>query len=426
MNVLFVVPYVPSLVRVRPFNLIRSLGERGHRVTVLTLAVTADDREDADRLAALCASVRCLPMPRVRSLWNSLRTLPTAAPLQSAYSWQPDLAAELAALTAAARTNGKGNGRGFDVVHVEHLRGARYALMARRLNGQGARAGVPVVWDSVDCISHLFRQAASRSQSLTGRLMTRLDLSRTERYEAELVRTLDHILVTSPRDKAALLGLLSPEETMRRNTAVTVIPNGVDLAYFQPAPAQERDPATLVVSGKMSYHANVAMVLHLANAIMPLVWARRPDVQLQIVGKDPGSEIRALAQHPQVTVTGTVADIRPYLWRATAAIAPLTYGAGVQNKVLEAMACATPVVTSSVALSSLTAVAGRDLLVADTPAEFAENIMTLLANPAGAADVGSHGRCFVETHHNWNHIAGRLEAVYAQASAHERQQRVRA
>jgi glycosyltransferase involved in cell wall biosynthesis len=113
-----------------------------------------------------------------------------------------------------------------------------------------------------------------------------------------------------------------------------------------------------------------------------------------------------------VTVTGTVADIRPYLQKATVAVAPVTYGAGIQNKVLEAMACATPVVTTSRTVSALTAVPGRDLLVADEPKAFAETILCLLANPTERAAIGGAGHNYVKTYHNWAGIAAQLEEVY--------------
>jgi len=95
------------------------------------------------------------------------------------------------------------------------------------------------------------------------------------------------------------------------------------------------------------------MVNYLVAEIMPRVWQKRPGVQLMIVGKDPTADIRDLCANPQITVTGTVDDIRPFLWKATAAVVPLVYGAGIQNKILEAMACGTPVITASRALSSL-------------------------------------------------------------------------
>ena len=144
-------------------------------------------------------------------------------------------------------------------------------------------------------------------------------------------------------------------------TSISVLPNGVDLGYFYVGEELKREPATLVISGKMSYHANVSMTLEMVREILPVIWDQRPETKLWIVGKDPPREIQELGQHPKITVTGTVPDIRPYLQNATIAVAPITYGAGIQNKVLEAMACATPVVASSQAVSALNTISGKDI-----------------------------------------------------------------
>jgi glycosyltransferase involved in cell wall biosynthesis len=191
-----------------------------------------------------------------------------------------------------------------------------------------------------------------------------------------------------------------------------VLGNGVDVEYFRPAEDNARKPATIVVSGKMSYHANVTMALFLVREIMPIVWARRPDAKITIVGKDPAPEVRALAQHPAITVTGTVDDLRPYVQHATMAAVPVTYGAGIQNKVLEAMACATPVIATPQAVVALAAVPEQDLLVAPDANGVAQAILTLLADPAKQRAIGAAGRTYVETHHNWRNIAAQLEEIY--------------
>jgi polysaccharide biosynthesis protein PslH len=404
-RILFVVPYVPNLIRVRPYNLIHHLAAAGHEVTVLTLWSSESERENAAALAGHCEHVIALPLSRRQSLWSCFLALPQRAPLQAAFCWQPGLARQLVALAGP-------NGRkrpAFDVIHVEHLRGARYGLHYRRhVNG-----GAPVVWDSVDCISHLFRQAASLSKSRLNRLVARLELGRTERYEGWLSAQFDRVLVTSQSDQRALEQLA---RTYRGpaggQVEVSVLPNGVDLDYFRPGDPAGRESETVVISGKMSYHANVTMVLHLLEEVMPRVWAVRPEVKLNIVGKDPSPAVQAAARRPNVTLTGAVADVRPYLQQATVAVAPIRYGAGIQNKVLEAMACATPVVASPQAASALQAVPGRDLVLADEPSVMAQEILSLLSTPAKARRMGDNGRDYVQRNHDWKHVTGQLVETY--------------
>ena len=402
MRILFVVPYVPNLIRVRPYNFIRHLAERGHEITVATIWTGEHEMESLKALEAISAQVHAVRLPTWRSILNCARALPTREPLQAVYSWQPELSRRIHHLTDSR--NGTAP---VDVVHVEHLRGVRYGLALVRRS-----AGVPVVWDSVDSISLLFRQAVAKGGNPLGRGLRRFELGRTERYEGWLVGQFERILVTSPADQLALESLAGAGGARGR---VRVLRNGVDLDYFQPGDSTKRESNTVVLSGKMSYHANVAMATHFVREIMPPVWAARPDVKVLIVGKDPVREVQALGEHPGVTVTGTVEDIRPYLQRAAIAAAPVQYGVGIQNKVLEAMASAAPVIAAPQAISALNVVPGRDVQVAGEPSIFAQALLNLLNDPGQRERLGSAGRTYVEENHDWRVVAGKLEEVYQQA-----------
>ncbi len=415
MNILFVVPYVPNLIRVRSYNLIRFLAMKGHQVTVIAPKSSEKEEKDIEKLKAICHDVYTCDLPAWRSFYNTLTALPGSVPLQAVYSWHP-------ALAKKARTilDDQAKDEKFDIVHVEHLRGARYGLA---LKSQACpKAAVPIVWDSVDCISYLFRQASKQSKKGLSRWLTRFELSRTEKFESWLVTQFDQVLVTSRVDKEAFASLPPGGENHKVAQKISVLPNGVDLDYFHEDTRFVREPATLVVSGKMSYHANVTMTLHLVKNIMPLIWSRREDVKLWIVGKDPPREIVALSENQAITVTGTVEDIRPYLLRASAAATPITYGAGIQNKVLEAMACGTPVISSSQAVSSLDVKPAVDLMVADEPYEFAEKVIELLDDPERCKRMGQYGRDYVTSHHDWNKIVYQLVSIYDQIVSEQKLQ----
>jgi glycosyltransferase involved in cell wall biosynthesis len=170
------------------------------------------------------------------------------------------------------------------------------------------------------------------------------------------------------------------------------------------------------MTGKMSYHANVHAARRLLDEIMPRVWRRRPDARLLIVGRNPPRALRRRARDAAgpVTVTGTVFDMRPYLHQAAVAVAPLVYGAGVQNKVLEAMASGLAVVASPCALAGLSPEASEGALCAEGSCGLAEHIADLLDRPDRAEALGRAGRAFVERHHRWDAMAERLQEVYAQ------------
>ena len=399
MDILFVVPYVPNLIRVRPYNLIKYLAGRGHRLTVVTVWSDEKERADLENLKPYCHHLEAVHLSQARSIWNCLMTVPTSSPLQSAYCWTPGVTTSM--VSRFGESYGK---KVFDVAHVEHLRGAQYGLYLKNNHPT-----LPVVWDSVDCISLLFQQAAQRSNKRFNRWLTQFELNRTKRYEGWLLKQFDRTVVTSPADRDAFVSL---NNGILDKFTPSVIPNGVDLAYFTKGKYESREPATLVISGKMSYHANVTMVMHFLNDILHRIRASRPDVKVLIVGKDPPREIIAMGDSEEVIVTGTVSDIRPYLQKATIAIAPLTYGAGVQNKVLEAMACATPVVASPKAVSALEPKFGLDLLVAEDPVSFADAVLQLLGDPSRLQQLGYNGRKFVENYHRWEVIAAQMEGIY--------------
>ena len=407
-DILFVVPYTPNLIRVRPYNLIKALSANGHRVHVLTLWSDAAERTDVEGLRSIADKVTAFSLPRWRSLLNCVQALPGREPLQAAYCWHPQAAAELAELARA------GGLPAYDVVHIEHLRGVRYGLSLQDVHGGRSPNGTPpIVWDSVDSISHLFRQAAQKSKSRISRWVTRLELARTEPHEEKLARQFDRVLVTSANDRDAFLGL--PNVDVKAiGERVSVLANGVDLEYFRPDQGTVRRDNVLIVSGKMSYHANVSMVLHLVEQVMPLIWEKKADAELWVVGKDPAREIRALEGHPGIRITGTVPDLRPFLRQAAVSLAPLTYGAGIQNKVLEAMASGTPVITYPAVISALKVRPGEDLMVANSPEEMAACAVKLLGEAALRQRLSAAGRRYVEENHNWGKIAERLEVIYAE------------
>lgn len=394
MRILYITPYVPSLIRVRPYNLIKHLSRRGHLVTVLSLQSTGQEEKDARELQGCCHCVETVKLTRQQSFLNCLKALPTVTPLQAAYCRSLDMQRLIERVLAEEQ---------FDVVHVEHLRGAHF--------GQ-AVVGRPKVYDSVDCISLLFEKALHSAPSLAGRFLAWLDLARTRRYESRLIGQYDKVLVTAPQDKEALWEL-NGRSGEQGGEKIAVLPNGVDLEYFTFADGA-REPETLVFSGKMSYHANVAAASHLAQEVMPLIWARRPGVRLEIVGNNPPQAICALARDERVHVTGFVPDLRPHLARATVSVSPMRYSVGIQNKVLEAMASGTPVVASSQACAALQVRDGTHLFVADDPATFAERVLRLLDDSALRREMAANGRNYVEERHDWRAIAADLENIYAE------------
>lgn len=368
-------------------------------MTVATLWDSAADREALNQLERDGITIIAERHTRLHAAGNCLRALTGSDPLQAHFSWNERLARRL------RRHIERGD---VDVVHVEHLRGLRYALL---LAGHATRPTPPVVWDAVDCISTLFGQAASQAPGMATRLLARFELTRTRPYEGRAVGRFDHILVTAQRDRADLLAL-APAHTA--TSVIHVLPQGVDLEHFTPV-AAAREPDTLLMTGKMSYHANARAAVWFASAVMPDVWRTHPRTRFLIVGQRPPRAVVRLAADRRVVVQGEVPDLRPFLTSATIAVAPIQYGVGIQNKVLEAMACATPTVASTRAVDGITATPGQDLLVAADAHAFAAHVRELLDDARRRTALGAAGRRFVETHHDWSRIGRELEDVYRSA-----------
>ena len=223
-----------------------------------------------------------------------------------------------------------------------------------------------------------------------------------------------HAITTVADADAAVIRQLAPR------VPVHVTPNGVDAAYFAPIDLVE-EPETVLFFGAMSFPPNVSAVLHYYNDILPLVRRELPGVRLVIAGRDPAPQIAALASDPSVTVTGMVDDMRPWLARATVTICPMVSGSGIKNKVLEAMAMARPIVSTTLGIEALDVVSGRELVVADTPADFAAGLVNLLRDREARRRMGAAGRDLVVRRYSWEACAASYDTIYAQLAARREQ-----
>lgn len=398
LRILFVAPYVPSLTRVRPFNLIKQLAALGHRVTLCAVATPGES--DAAEIRPYCDSVDIEPVTRAQSWWNCLRALPSDEPLQARYGYSQRLQWRIDELLSGRR------GDVFDIVHIEHLRAAILGWSVKQ----------PHVFDAVDCISQLFAQTATLGTGIVSRWGARFDLPRTRLFERRILENFARVLAISADERAALAALAaSPERSAER---IWVLPNGVDLEYFQPV-TTARDPATLVFVGRMSYHANVGAIEFLARDILPQVWRVRPEVRLKVVGENPSPQLDrwVAASNGRIVLTGTVPDVRPHVAQATLAVCPVTYAVGMQNKILEAMATATPTITTPGGARGLAATDGQELVIAADADTFAAQILALLGDTPRRARLGAAGRRYVERAHDWRASGEQLEAIYREQIA---------
>lgn len=396
-RLLFLTPYPPSRIRVRSYGFVSHLMKE-HSVTVLALC--AGKREEEDALALQREGFNIITVQEKRNVQflRGLRAFASQLPLQVAFCASPGLGIALNELLDSGQ---------FDLLHIEFI---------RALGVVPEHLPIPAVWDAVDCTSQLYEKGAYFGATLMIRFIGRREARLTRSYELKQLQRFRHVLVTSERDRQALLDVGDELETAdRRSLAeVTVLPHGVDQQYFQPYTGP-RKPGTLVFSGKMSFHANVAGVLTFVKYILPHIWKQRPDIKLIIAGSDPPLSIRRLGHDPRIEVTGYVPDLRPYIAQAQVSVCSLPYAVGIQNKVLEAMALGTPVVATLSAVAGMQTVAGQDLLVADTPEAFATAVLRVLDDHSLWNNLSKCGLSYITAHHNWEDILKRLMLVYTLA-----------
>lgn len=232
------------------------------------------------------------------------------------------------------------------------------------------------------------------------------------RFEQSVAKRADRSIFVSEAE-SALFRTLSGLGSDR----VVTIENGIDLDFHNPSAAFEPlDPAMrgagplITFTGQMDYLPNIDAATNFANHVFPLIRDIRPDVRFAIIGRNPPPEVEKLREHPGVLVTGAVPDVRPWVAAADIVVAPLTIARGIQNKVLEAMAMARPVIASPAAAEGIDAVADRDLLVANEE-EMASLVLRLLDNPMWAARIGRQARSQVEGRYSWQDRLAPLAAL---------------
>jgi sugar transferase (PEP-CTERM/EpsH1 system associated) len=384
LRILFVTPYVPSSVRIRPLALIRELARRGHQVTLVCLVQPEWEARYLKEVTPYCQAVHPVYLKRLEPYPRLAASLFTPQPLSVAYCDSPSFRRTVESLAQR---------EAFDLVHTEFVRAAPATM---GLNGR------PKVFDLVDSTALAYRRSIRAAQvPWKQRMVAVIEWSKLRSYERQIVRRYDRALISSPADAGEL----------QSDRPLEVLPNGVDLTYFA-YDTGKRKEAEITFLGKMSYYVNVASVLWFYRQVFPRIRQARPEARLVIVGRDPAQEILALAEDPAVEVTGTVADVRPYLQRATLTICPMVSGAGIQNKMLEAMAVGAPCVATSLACQALQIQPGREALVADSAADFAQSVIALLENAQKRQELAEAGRRYVERCHDWQAIGAKLENVY--------------
>ncbi|MBI4605068.1 MAG: TIGR03087 family PEP-CTERM/XrtA system glycosyltransferase [Planctomycetes bacterium] len=392
MNVLYLtqrVPFPPNRGdKIASYHAIRHLS-RKHSVFVAALAESEEELEHSSELSRLFVVDAALRTPAAARV-SVLMALVTGEPLSVAYYRSRALAKKVARRVEQIP---------FDAVIAFSSSMGQYADLV---------PGVPLIADFVDMDSRKWELYAKASR-----------WPRSAVYALEERRLLEYERKLAGRAACTLVRTEAEREDCRRlipGRRFEVLSNGVDLELFK-ADGPKPGSHDIVFTGVMDYFPNVQGALYFADKVLPLVRSQVPDATFTIVGARPVRAVLALGRRPGIIVTGQVPDVRPYLRRAAVAVAPLLLARGIQNKVLEAMAMETPVVTTRAAFRGVDAQVGEGVLPADGLLEFAQKVVAFLRDPAFAAEVGKRGRRLVERRYVWEEQLERLEAILAEVAA---------
>lgn len=396
MRVLIVAPRLPYPpdhgAAQRNLSLLKWLGAR-HDVTLLAFGDPTDDSAKS----AVGAGIHIVDVvpPPARSLLDRFRSL--------GFSQTPDLARRLWSTEMAARVRERLATDAPDVVQIEGLE-MYSALPAPIGSGRGRPLLVLDEHNAEYRLQESAYAASLRQGSVVSAAYSWEQARRLRRYERAACGAVDGVVAVSPEDQAALraLGTVTP---------IAVVPNGVDTTYYLPGEG-EPDSGSVLFIGKMDYRPNVDAAEWLCAEIWPRVLSEVPEARLAIVGRDPLPRVKRLSQTRGVAVVGAVADDRLWFQRSEVLAVPMRMGGGVRLKVLQAMATATPIVSTAIGMAGVGAIEDKHYLRGDTSEQFARQLVRALGDRPLRTSVTGAARCLARERFDWTVCLTQLDEFY--------------
>lgn len=398
MNILFlsqVLPYpLDAGPKVRSYYVLRYLAQQ-HSVTLVAFSRATDTPAALAHLESFCRAVHTIPLKRSRlqdarhlavSFLRARPFLVVRDDLSEMYRMLREVVDESA----------------FDVVHADQLSMAHYALtvpsMKRVLDQHNA------VWT---IIARLAENEASRAKKMVMLREARL----MREYEEQACARFDQVVTVTEQDKNSLTFPLHPSRAPIRTIPICIDPDAIRPLPFDP---KGRD---LICIGGMFYPPNVDGMLWFASEVLPRIWRESPDTRFWVIGARPDPKLRALAQgEPRILVTGYVDNPTEYLSRGAAFVVPLRAGGGMRVKILDAWARGVPIISTTIGAEGIALKKDDNILIADTPAEFAEAALHLIQDRAFGQRIAENGRRWVEVQYAWRTIYRMWDVIYDSAS----------
>ncbi|CAB4731873.1 unannotated protein [freshwater metagenome] len=352
-------------------------------MTLVALSEGPVDPEAFDKVAAdCCSNIHVISRSRVTTVVSTLLAVLRGQPLQVGYFNSASAAREIDQIIAKEKP---------DHIYCQLIRTASY----------GRNNSIPRTLDYQDAFSASMQRRADQSPSWL-RWIFALEARRIARYEERAFAWFDSQVIISEQDRD-LLGFAGSEK-------VQIVRNGVDTEFFSPhsTPTDQRD---LLFVGNMGYPPNVNAVTTLVSEILPLVREARPQTDLLIAGARPTKAVQQLAG-AGIEVSGWLDDIRSAYERGRIMVVPLVIGAGLQNKILEAMSMGVPCITTELVNRAIGAVPDEEVLIASSAQEFAEQTLRLLESPELYSRISAGGLQLVQSRYSWQAVGETLSVAF--------------
>jgi sugar transferase (PEP-CTERM/EpsH1 system associated) len=404
MNILFLStenPYPPDHGHhLRTYHVLRHLAAH-HKIFFVGFWQSEEELKHKAHLESLCASVDLLPIPgRARKARYALSLF------GNLFSSWPFTVRRYFRREAVARIRQIAQEHRIDLVHFDLMHLAPYLECI---------GDTPNVLVNHNVESLRLERLAQVQKNFAARAYLNLQLRKMRRLEQERCRRFTQLVAVSETDAEIL------RDTCNLDNNIEEIPNGVDADFFDVAEGKP-EPDSLVWTGGMGSPYNRDAVDYFLEDIFPKIYVQRPQIKVTIVGDSPSPTLQQYqARYPQnIFIGGYVDDVRPYMQRASIFIAPMRCGSGTKVKVINAMAMGKAIVSSSVGAEGIKVESGKDLIIADAPQEFADQVLQLLQDPARLRQLGENARQVVERYYDWRVIYKKMDALYEKVASGKR------
>jgi polysaccharide biosynthesis protein PslH len=397
MNILYLahrIPYPPNKgEKIRMYNQIKYLSEFGD-IYLIALVDDPADFVHHSALKKLCREVHLFPVNKILKKILTFKELFSNKPLTTGYFYKNEVQETFNNLLAKYEFK---TIISFSVQMAEYMFRAQLTGKKNHPNKEIFKK-TSIIMDFCDVDSAKWHAYGKISKWPLSAIYLR-EAKLLSNYEHRTAEFVDISIFASIREKQYF------QKQHPDLKSIIEITNGVDLDFFNPKAKcksiQSPFSTVLVFTGAMDYYANADGAIWFIEKILPEIRKQFPDTAFYMAGSTPGKELKRLANNKDILLTGFVEDIRPYYNLATICIIPLRVARGIQNKILEAMAMARPVVTTKIAFEGISAKPGKDLLVSENEKGFAEAVISLIKNKEYRKKIANNGRSAAENNYNW-------------------------